>query len=147
MTKTEIISVDRVVHASPEKIFDLLADPRQHAVVDGSGTVRNAKASAPKRLSLGSSFGMEMKIGVPYKITNEVVEFVEGKQIAWRHLGGHIWRYILEPVDNGTKVTEQFDYTNTRSKLMLKVMRAIPRNEKSMRSTLENIEKHFSSKQ
>jgi hypothetical protein len=147
MTKTEIISVDRVVHATPEKIFDLLADPRQHPVIDGSGTVRKTQGSVPTRLSLGSKFGMEMKIGLPYKITNSVVEFIEGKQIAWRHYGGHVWRYILEPVDGGTKVTEQFDYTHTRSKLMLKVMGALPKNAKAMRNTLENLEKHFTSPQ
>lgn len=147
MTETEMISVDRVVHAPPEKIFDLLADPRQHPVIDGSGTVRKTQDSAPPRLSLGSSFGMDMKMGVPYKITNEVVEFIEGKQIAWRHFGGHVWRYILEPVDGGTKVTEQFDYTHSRSKLMLKVMGSLPKNRKSMCNTLENLEMHFSLKQ
>lgn len=147
MTETEIISVDRVVHAPPQKIFDLLADPRQHPVIDGSGTVRKTQGSAPARLSLGSSFAMYMKMGVPYKITNEVVEFIEGRQIAWRHFGGHVWRYILEPIDGGTKVTEQFDYTHSRSKLMLKVMGSLPKNKKSMHSTLENLEKHFSSKQ
>ena len=41
---------------------------------------------------------MKMKIGAPYKILNEVVEFEEGRRIAWRHFAGHIWRYILEPV-------------------------------------------------
>ena len=147
MTETEIISVDRVVHAPLQKIFDLLADPRQHPVIDGSGTVRKTQGSAPARLSLGSSFGMDMKMGVPYKITNEVVEFIEGKQIAWCHFGGHVWRYILEPMDGGTKVTEQFDYMHSRSKLMLKVMGSLPKNKKSMRNTLEHLEKHFSSKQ
>lgn len=143
MTKTEIISVDRVIRATPDKIFDLLADPRQHHLFDGSGSVRNAHDSAPDRLSLGAKFGMDMKIGVPYKITNEVVEFIESKQIAWRNFGGNIWRYILEPTADGTKVTEQFDYQHGRSKLMLKVMRFLPKNEKSMRKTLENLEAHF----
>ena len=147
MTKKEIVSVDRVVQATPEDIFNLIADPRQHPVIDGSGTVRQAQGSIPTRLSLGAKFGMDMKLGVPYKITNEVIEFNEGKQIAWRHFGGHVWRYILEPVEGGTKVTEQFDYARSRSKLFLKIMGAIPKNEKAMRNTLENLEKHFTSKQ
>ncbi|MEO5973805.1 MAG: SRPBCC family protein [Ilumatobacteraceae bacterium] len=147
MTKTEIVSVDQIVHATPESIFNLLADPRQHPVIDGSGTVRKSQGDTPQRLSLGSKFGMDMKIGIPYKITNEVIEFNEGRQIAWRHFGGHVWRYFLEPVDGGTKVTEQFDYANSRSKLFLKVTGAIPKNEKAMRITLKNLEKHFSSPQ
>ena len=88
---------------------------------------------------------MDMKIAVPYKMTNTVVEFEENQQIGWRHFGGHIWRYILEPVDGGTKLTEQFDYKNNKSPLMLKIMRSIANNEKSMIKTLENIEKHFAS--
>ena len=143
MTKTEIISVDRLIHATPEKIFDLLADPRKHHLFDGSGSVRSPHGPSPERLSLGTKFGMNMKIGVPYKITNEVVEFIEGKQIAWRHFGGHIWRYILEPTAGGTKVTEQFDYQHSQSKLMLKMMRFLPKNEKAIHKTLKNIEAHF----
>ena len=84
-----------------------------------------------------------MKIAVPYKMTNTVVEFEENRRIGWRHFGGHIWRYILEPVDGGTQVTEQFDYKNNKSPLMLKIMRSVANNEKSMVKTLENIEKHF----
>ena len=53
---------------------------------------------------------MSMKIGVPYSISNTVVEFEEGSVIAWQHFGRHIWRYRLEPVPGGTTVTEEFDY-------------------------------------
>ena len=74
---------------------------------------------------------------------NEVVEFEEGRRIAWRHFGGHVWRYILEPVAGGTKVTEQFDWTNNRSPLMLKVMRAQENNAKSIERTLENLRERF----
>ena len=63
--------------------------------------------------------------------------------IAWQHLGGHIWRYILEPVDGGTKVTEQFDYNGSKSVLALKLRGSMASNEKFMVKTLENIEKHF----
>ena len=49
--------------------------------------------------------------GFPYKIRNTVVEFEEGRRIAWRHFGGHRWRYVLEPRGEGTHVTESFDYS------------------------------------
>ena len=58
---------------------------------------------------------MSMKKGVPYKITNEVVEFDEPTVIAWRHMGQHVWRYRLRPVDGGTEVTEEFDWGVARS--------------------------------
>jgi hypothetical protein len=50
---------------------------------------------------------------------------------------------MLEPVAGGTKVTEQFDYAKMRAKIVLYVLRSIPKNEKSMIKTLENLEKHF----
>jgi hypothetical protein len=106
--------------------------------------VKAAKINAPERLSLGAKFGMDMKIGLPYKITNEVVEFEEGRLIGWRHFGGHIWRYILEPVEGGTKVTEQFDWNTNKSPLMLKVMKAVDNNSKSIQKTLDNLVKRFS---
>jgi uncharacterized protein YndB with AHSA1/START domain len=142
-TKTKIVSVERFVSAAPGLIFEILADPRQHSKIDGSGSVKTAKVSAPSRLSKGAKFTMDMKIGVPYKMTNTVVEFEENRRIAWQHFGGHIWRYILEPVDGGTKVTEQFDYNGSKSVLMLKLRGSMASNERFMVKTLENIEKHF----
>jgi hypothetical protein len=140
----KIVSHSIVVPAPAQDIFNLLADPRRHSEIDGSGSVKAAKINAPERLSLGAKFGMEMKIVVPYKMTNEVVEFEEGKQIGWRHFGGHIWRYILEPVEGGTKVTEQFDWNTNKSPLMLKVMNAVDNNSKSIQKTLDNLVKRFS---
>ena len=142
-TKTKIVSVERFVSAASGLIFEVLADPRQHSKIDGSGSVKAARVSAPPRLSLDAKFAMDMKIGVPYKMTNTVVEFEENRRIAWRHLGGHIWRYILEPVDGGTKVVEQFDYNGSKSILILKLRGSMKSNEKFMTKTLENLEKHF----
>ena len=141
--KARIVSVERLIPAAPGLIFEILADPRQHSKIDGSGSVKAAQISAPSRLSLGAKFAMNMKIGIPYKMTNTVVEFEENRRIAWQHFGGHIWRYTLEPVDGGTKVTEQFDYNGSKSVLMLKLRGSMGSNEKFMIKTLENIEKHF----
>lgn len=107
-----IVSASTTIHAPAEVVFAILADPRQHARIDGSGTVREV-LEGPERLSLGAEFGMDMKrMGLPYKIRNHVVEFEEGRLIAWRHFGGHRWRYELEPVEGGTLVTESFDYSS-----------------------------------
>lgn len=86
---------------------------------------------------------MSMRIGLPYRITNEVVEFEEAKRIGWRHFGGHVWRYLLVPVEGGTMVTEQFDYSTNRANFVLRLMRAIPNNELAMRKTLLNLAKRF----
>jgi hypothetical protein len=142
MSKT-VITRTAFVKAPPGVIFELLADPRRHGEIDGSGTIQNARLNAPARLSLGSTFGMDMKMGVPYRIVNTVVEFEENKQIGWRHIGGHIWRYILEPVEGGTQVTEQFDPTTAKSQLILKLSKAETKNAKSIEKTLNNLQELF----
>ena len=139
----KVVSRSTIVPAPAQMIFDWLADPRRHSEIDGSGSVQAAQINAPERLSLDATFGMQMKIGLSYKITNTVVEFEEGKTIAWRHFGGHIWRYILEPVDGGTKVTEQFDWNKSKSPLILKLRKSPQENAKSIEKTLENLVKRF----
>jgi hypothetical protein len=97
------------IHAPAAVIFDILADPRRHSSFDGSGHVQG-NVSGPERLSLGARFGMSMRIVVPYRTDNVVVEFAEGRLIAWQHFNRHRWRYELLPVDeNATVVTETFD--------------------------------------
>jgi hypothetical protein len=135
----------RFVPAEPQAIFDLLADPAQHSVIDGSGSVRASTDEAPQRLALGSKFSMSMKLGVPYKITNEVVEFDEPSLIAWQHMGKHIWRYRLRAVEGGTEVTEEFDYRPARSATMLKVTGAPKRNAKGIEATLDRLVLQFQS--
>jgi uncharacterized protein YndB with AHSA1/START domain len=133
------ISVTRVIQAPPERIFDVLADPAQHPKIDGSGSVQRAREGNPARLSLGAKFHMDMRLGVPYRITNEVVEFDDGKRIAWRHMAHHVWRYELEPVDGGTEVTETFDYAPARAPWALELLKVPERNRKGMEATLERL--------
>jgi hypothetical protein len=138
-----VVSASRFVPAPASAIFDLLADPANHPLIDGSGSVKAVASSAPSRLSLGATFGMDMKVGVPYKITNTVVEFEEDHLLAWRHFGGHVWRYRLAPADGGTEVTEEFDWTNARSRLFLQLMGYPEKNRKAMVRTLERLDEHF----
>lgn len=133
-----IISESVDVDAPPEVVFAILADPRQQSRIDGSGSVR-ALIKGPDRLSKGATFGVDMKLfGVPYKIRNTVVEFEEGRRIAWRHFGGHRWRYVLEPHAGGTRVTESFDYSMYAlpQRLVIELARFPARNREGIRGTL-----------
>lgn len=134
----------RFVAAEPQEIFDLLADPSKHVLIDGSGTVRGAGEGNPERLSLGAKFGMSMKQGVPYSIKNEVVEFDEPTLIGWRHVGGHVWRYRLRAVEGGTEVTEEFDWSlkpHHRGYALLGIPR---KNAAAIEKTLDRLAAHFS---
>lgn len=135
-----LVSVERTIPVSRQQLFDVLADPSQHPVIDGSGSVRAARAGNPGRLSMGATFGMDMKLGAAYRITNTVVEFDEPGRIAWRHWGGHIWRYRFEPDGAGTRVIEQWDATAVWSRALLSVAGFPRRNRRGMLATLERLD-------
>ena len=132
------VSRSTVVPAPPERVFDLLADPARHPELDGSGTVRG-RLSGPERLGPGAKFGMRMHVGVPYVIRNEVVEFEDGRRIAWRHAGRHVWRWELEPVAGGTRVTETFDWGPALAPKVLELIGYPKRNAAGIEKTLERL--------
>lgn len=149
MPKTnDVETVERTIPAPASAIFDLLANPRRHHDIDGSGTVGEPKAGAEERLTLGSKFGMSMKFGVKYSMESEVIEFEENRRIAWqtRHPskfgakfgGGRIWRYELEPVEGGTRVRESWDISQEKVRAI--VLPARKRTRESMEKTLARIE-------
>ncbi len=139
MNSQSSVSSSREIAATPEAIFNLLADPASHGLIDGSGTVVSSTATNNSRLSLGSRFGMSMKLGVPYRITNEVVEFEENRRIAWRHFGRHIWRYELEPTEAGTRVTETFDWSSALAGSIYPLLGYPERNLSAIEKTLERL--------
>lgn len=142
------LSVERVIAAEPGPIFDLLADPSRHRDIDGSGTLRDAVGGST-RLSLGARFGMGMRVGGSYEMTNEVVEFEPDRLIAWQArpaasivgmvAGGRIWRYELEPVEGGARVRESWDLTQERIPALVIALKPITR--RNMQKTLARIER------
>ena len=142
-TNERVERATRIVPASPQAVFDLLADPRRHGLIDGSDTIQQV-VDAPERLSLGATFRMDMRWGVPYRMRNEVVEFDEPVLIAWRPDGRHVWRYRLREVEGGTAVTEEFDWEPSPVPWALRAIRAPQRNAESIEATLDRLVAHFS---
>jgi len=144
----DVETVERMIPALPESIFELLADAHRHRDIDGSGTVQGVKGQ-PEPLSLGSTFGMSMKMGMPYSMVSTVIEFEPNRRVAWqthgptaigKYVGGRIWRYELEPVDGGTRVRESWDITQESFFTKPLVRRAGAETRKNMAATLERIE-------
>lgn len=131
-----------VVAAPAAEVFALLANPHRHHEFDGSGTVRGA-TSGPERLALGDRFGMDMKMRLPYRITNRVVEFEQDRLIGWCHPAKAVWRYELEPVDGGTRVTETFDFTGSPVAKGIELFGMHKGNAKSIRDTLRRLQTIF----
>src|SRR6202522_4373446 len=120
-----------MIPASPEAISDVISHATQHSVIDGSGMLQGKRPEAPERLSLGTTFGMSMKmLHLPYSTVNRVVEFEPNRRIAWqtgptgfmeRLIAGRIWRYELEPEAGGTLVHESWDITSDHQRVLLKL--------------------------
>lgn len=137
-----LISAEIIVDAPARAIFDILADPEKHSLIDGSGSVERA-LSGPKRLYQGARFAMSMRIKVPYRITNEVVTFEEDREIAWRHLMKWEWRYQLTPLEDGkTLVREIFDGRTSRSKRWLQMTGALKHNPIMLAKTLVRLKQY-----
>lgn len=134
------------VPATPDRIFALLTDPAKHPVLDGSGSVQAARSNSPDRLELGSRFGMDMKMGMPYRIVNTVVEFEQDRLIAWRHVMGHRWRWQLTPLDDGrTEVTETFDWSTAHIPQVLSISQAPRKNRIAIDHSLQRLVALFQS--
>lgn len=139
MKKSRSVSATRFIPVAPSVIFELLADPRQHPRLDGSGTVVQVK-QAPERLSLGATFSMDMKNKVGYRTTNRVVVFEENRAIAWHHVAQFVWRYDLVEVPGGTQVTESFTYDKPWAFVII-ALGWPEQNRLAMESTLERLER------
>jgi uncharacterized protein YndB with AHSA1/START domain len=145
----DVISVERTIPASPESIFDLIADASRHPDIDGSGSVKKVKGGGPDRLTLGARFGMSMHQGINYSMVNTVIEYEENRRLAWqatlpgflgKFVGGRIWRYELEPVGQGTLVRESWDISRDHQRPFLRKGKLPGYTTSNMEKTLERIE-------
>lgn len=137
----ELKSARITIDAPAISIFEIIATPSLHPKIDGSNSVKSVNWG-PERLTLGAKFGMKMRLGIPYRITNHVVEFEDGKLIAWRHLGRWVWRYELEPISpTQTLITESFDGRPSPFQWWLKKRNAYPFAEKAVAKTLVRLKR------
>lgn len=134
-----VVSRTRVIDATPEAIFAIVASPVGHTQIDGSGSVRKV-ISGPERLELGSKFRMDMKLGIPYKMTSTVTEFDENRLIAWAHFGKHRWRFELEAVDGGTLVTHSFDWSTSIARKGIELAGYPKKHPANLERTLEKLD-------
>lgn len=129
MSQSESISVTRVVEASPERIFAVLADPARHTELDGSGLLRGL-VEGSTLTGVGDEFILNMhnRLLGDYQIRNTVTAFEENRRLAWApHLypegayddllggmkpGGHTYSWELVPTESGgTTVTQVYDWS------------------------------------
>jgi uncharacterized protein YndB with AHSA1/START domain len=123
-----VVSASRVIEAPAEVVFELIADPSRQPSWDGNDNLGSAQTGQRVR-AVGDVFTMTLNGG---KVRhNHVVEFDEGRRVAWRpsEVGaeppGHLWRWELEPRDDGsTLVTHTYDWTRLTDERRLPRARA-----------------------
>lgn len=114
-TNPQTVSASREIAAPAATIFELIADPAQQPRWDGNDNLVQAEAGQRVH-AVGDVFTMSLTTGGVRE--NHIVEFEEGRRIAWRpsEVGkeppGHLWRWELMPLGDGrTAVTHTYDWT------------------------------------
>ncbi|WP_149359438.1 SRPBCC family protein [Lolliginicoccus suaedae] len=112
---THVVQASRIINAPAARIFELIADPAQQPSWDGNDNLAEAPAGQRVR-SVGEVFTMTTKKGNTRE--NHVVEFTEGRLIAWTPADvgkppfGHLWRWEVEPLGhNESRVTHTYDWS------------------------------------
>jgi pimeloyl-ACP methyl ester carboxylesterase len=115
LAEPRVVSASREIAAGPEEIFELIADPARQPGWDGNDNLGTADTGQRVRRA-GQVFTMTLSRGEVRE--NHVVEFEEGRRMAWRpsEVGrrppGHLWRWELEPCGaSATRVTCTYDWT------------------------------------
>lgn len=111
----KVVSASRDVAAPAEAIFELIADPARQPEWDGNDNLASARPGQ-RVTGVGDVFVTTLTLGADRE--NHVVEFEEGRLIAWRPSEpgspppGHLWRWTLEPLGDGrTQVTHTYDWS------------------------------------
>lgn len=139
------VSASAEVDAPADEVFAFICRPANHPEISGDESVKGER-HGPEQLSAeGEKFGMKMKMyGLPYRITNTVVEFEAGKKVAWCHPGKHRWRWEVEALPTGgTKVTETFDMSPSPIKPALKLLGYPEGHRANVEQSVANVAAHF----
>jgi uncharacterized protein YndB with AHSA1/START domain len=130
-----VVSASREIAAAASRIFELIADPAQQPHWDGNDNLADAEPGQRVR-GVGDVFTMTLTGGSIRE--NHVVEFEEGRRIAWtpsevgRRPPGHLWRWELESLgESRTRVTHTYDWSR------LTDQNRIPRASRTTTETLQ----------
>ena len=120
---TDRIEVTRPIPVPASVIFDIVRSPAGHVAVDASGMLQDYTGEPAEKV--GDTFVIHMDreslndfpLG-RYDVTVEIVTYEPDREIAWTIHGqlkpdiGHVYGYLLEPTDEGTLVTQYYDWSN-----------------------------------
>lgn len=136
-----VVTASKTINAPAAAIFELIADPSRQPEWDGNDNLGHADAGQRVH-AVGDVFVMTNSGGKVRQ--NHVVEFEEGRRIAWtpsevdKQPPGHLWRWELEPVDeHTTKVSHTYDWTRLTEEKRL--VRARNTTSENLMASLDNL--------
>jgi hypothetical protein len=117
------MEVRRAIAAEPSAIFDVVRSPQGHVAIDASGMLMSA--TGEPATAVGDEFVVHMDrealndypLGL-YDVTVRIVAYEQDREIAWTIDGqlkppiGHVYGYRLEPIPEGTMVTQYYDWSD-----------------------------------
>ena len=136
-----VVSATRHIDAPASVVFELIADPSRQPEWDGNDNLAEA-ASGQRVTAVGDVFVMTLQKGVDR--ANHVVEFEEGRRIAWKpsEVGGEpfgqLWRWEVEGDDEGgCRVTHTYDWTALTDPK--RIQKALRTGEEQLRASIDRL--------
>jgi hypothetical protein len=136
-----VVSASLVVDARADAIWALIVEPTDQPSWDGNENLGHAEPGQRVH-GVGDVFRMTLTGGAVRD--NHVVEYDEGRLIAWRPSEadarpfGHLWRWELEPRDDGTTlVTHTYDWSRLADETRFGRARAT--REENLLASLERL--------
>ncbi len=122
------ITVERVIPASTDAIFDVLSNPERHVALDGSGFIRSTQG-AQRIKAVGDVFTMNMDgphMGGEYQTDNHVTGYADNALLAWQTAPAGTeppgWEWVWELTAQGpdsTLVRHTYDWSKVTDKALL----------------------------
>ena len=129
MSESTSVTVERVVEAPVDRVFEVLSNPEKHHKLDGSGFIRGVD-HADRIQSVGQTFTMNMDgphMGGEYKTDNHVTGYAKDKLLAWQTAPAGTqspgWEWIWELESKGpneTLVRHTYDWAKVTDKDLLR---------------------------
>jgi len=128
MSESTSITVERVIDAPVDRIFDVISNPRRHLEIDGSGFMRSIE-HAGRIQEVGEVFTVNMDgphMGGEYKTDNHVTGYAKDKLVAWKTAPAGTeppgWEWLWELESQGpdaTLVRHTYDWSKVTDKDLL----------------------------
>ncbi|MCF8611190.1 SRPBCC domain-containing protein [Gordonia sp. HY285] len=148
MSDQTSVTVQRVIEAPVDHVFDVLSNPERHQRLDGSGFVRSVD-HADRIQQVGQVFTMNMEgphMGGEYQTDNHVTGYAKDKLLAWQTAPAGTeppgWEWVWELESQGpdsTLVRHTYDWSKVTDKDLLEKIKFPLVTETQLEDTLAQL--------